>query len=421
MYTCRICFDSADNNDEGTFIHPCKCKGDTKWVHQDCLKKWELYKVKADIDNKLCCEICQTPYMILEPKRSLISKLIIPIEHVYYRMCAFFSDVNNNASLTDKISIVCLIILCLVLSQYKEINTIATLFFKMAAVQSLMALCIYIEMINYDEVLLFGLSKIEWINNSAAFQSFLHMQYGYESGIPIKTVLLNTCQAPTVGAICSSLLFLYMSCKIGENIFYIVPHILYRILLSGVFYIFCRTVLILSMQFIEHRRRHSFIFLEYNEDEQRIANLEQGYTDEYDMLVPTPVNLYVNHAVLAEIFAGMQIVVQHNDVDAAINILNELLLGDEIAEIDLLTNHDGNVVPVPLEELQSDINAPAENEDDVTIALPNNSQEETDSVNASSKEPAAEDKTLNVVENNKCTGVGTVDADDSGDELLKED
>ena len=47
---CRICY-----GDEGVFVHPCKCKGDTN-VHEECLRKW------IESSGRTTCEICNTEY-----------------------------------------------------------------------------------------------------------------------------------------------------------------------------------------------------------------------------------------------------------------------------------------------------------------------------------------------------------------------
>ena len=35
---CRICFSGAE---EGKLIAPCKCSGTQRYVHEDCLRKWQ--------------------------------------------------------------------------------------------------------------------------------------------------------------------------------------------------------------------------------------------------------------------------------------------------------------------------------------------------------------------------------------------
>lgn len=60
-----MCFDDEDT-DENPMITPCKCSGDTKYVHVECLRKWHT----AEADNQICflssvdatCSVCKTTF-----------------------------------------------------------------------------------------------------------------------------------------------------------------------------------------------------------------------------------------------------------------------------------------------------------------------------------------------------------------------
>lgn len=62
---CYMCFDDEDT-EENPMITPCKCSGDTKYVHVDCLRKWHT----AEADNQICflssvdatCSVCKTTF-----------------------------------------------------------------------------------------------------------------------------------------------------------------------------------------------------------------------------------------------------------------------------------------------------------------------------------------------------------------------
>ena len=51
MAHCRICLE-----EDGTFVHPCRCKGSTGNVHAKCLTKW------IEESGHTECEICHTEY-----------------------------------------------------------------------------------------------------------------------------------------------------------------------------------------------------------------------------------------------------------------------------------------------------------------------------------------------------------------------
>jgi len=62
---CYMCFDEEDT-DENPMITPCKCSGDTKYVHVECLRKWHT----AEADNQICflssvdatCSVCKSTF-----------------------------------------------------------------------------------------------------------------------------------------------------------------------------------------------------------------------------------------------------------------------------------------------------------------------------------------------------------------------
>jgi hypothetical protein len=62
---CYMCFDEEDTT-ENPMITPCKCSGDTKYVHVECLRKWHT----AEADNLICflssvdatCSVCKSTF-----------------------------------------------------------------------------------------------------------------------------------------------------------------------------------------------------------------------------------------------------------------------------------------------------------------------------------------------------------------------
>jgi RING-variant domain/FHA domain len=62
---CYMCFEEEDT-EENPMITPCKCSGDTKFVHVECLRKWHT----AEADNQICflssvdatCSVCKSSF-----------------------------------------------------------------------------------------------------------------------------------------------------------------------------------------------------------------------------------------------------------------------------------------------------------------------------------------------------------------------
>jgi len=62
---CYMCFDD-EHTEENPLITPCKCRGDTRYVHVGCLRKWHT----AEADNQVCflssvdatCSVCKSTF-----------------------------------------------------------------------------------------------------------------------------------------------------------------------------------------------------------------------------------------------------------------------------------------------------------------------------------------------------------------------
>lgn len=84
MRQCWICYleESVETEeDDKRWVQPCKCKGSTHWVHQDCLLAWINSRLSSGEDVNqvvreaggplvtppdLCCPQCHTPYRVAE-------------------------------------------------------------------------------------------------------------------------------------------------------------------------------------------------------------------------------------------------------------------------------------------------------------------------------------------------------------------
>lgn len=55
---CRICLEPETRGNE--LIHPCKCTGTVRFIHEECLKAWLVSQ--ADDMDQAKCELCKTPF-----------------------------------------------------------------------------------------------------------------------------------------------------------------------------------------------------------------------------------------------------------------------------------------------------------------------------------------------------------------------
>lgn len=64
---CRICLTGPNeeyNEEKNALLSPCLCKGTTRWVHQNCLKRWREGSYNMYSENR--CEICTHPFIIVK-------------------------------------------------------------------------------------------------------------------------------------------------------------------------------------------------------------------------------------------------------------------------------------------------------------------------------------------------------------------
>ncbi|CUM46852.1 uncharacterized protein AC631_02003 [Debaryomyces fabryi] len=99
---CRVC------RGEGTLsqplLHPCKCRGSIKYIHQDCLLEWLKHSNKSTKK----CDICNTPYKfrtIYDPQMPER----IPIKYIWGKFLEVVSSTTIK-SLSILLYITCLII-----------------------------------------------------------------------------------------------------------------------------------------------------------------------------------------------------------------------------------------------------------------------------------------------------------------------
>lgn len=114
---CRVCY-----GENGIFVKPCKCKGDTN-IHEHCLRKW------IETSGRDTCEICHTKYVQKE---------------VFSWQCRKYIHGCMNFSCTkiDAILFVSTFILSLLILMYTDIKDL----FLMNSISSS---CMYIVFIVY--------------------------------------------------------------------------------------------------------------------------------------------------------------------------------------------------------------------------------------------------------------------------------
>jgi E3 ubiquitin-protein ligase DOA10 len=116
---CRYC---QDVKDISVLLHPCKCKGSTKYIHRNCLNRWR----NMNIQKNSTCELCKFVYIIrreniadnhnkdllpniialCETSKILLKYILIYAILIGFLMFLTFNgDIHNNENLSKKIAL----------------------------------------------------------------------------------------------------------------------------------------------------------------------------------------------------------------------------------------------------------------------------------------------------------------------------
>ncbi|CAH0492523.1 unnamed protein product [Peronospora farinosa] len=114
---CYICYDGEEDADNNPLVAPCHCKGDTKYVHLNCLQRWNnnLDADGTNANQKVCavtntdgldvCSICKATYLTsvrLDDGRvvSLLAKKLPP-PYVTFAVVTQHETRNRSTALTN--------------------------------------------------------------------------------------------------------------------------------------------------------------------------------------------------------------------------------------------------------------------------------------------------------------------------------
>ena len=81
---CWVCFgtDSENPIQSLQWVAPCRCRGSTRWVHQECIQHWVEQKQKGELSTPVHCPQCQTAYIIDFPRMGLLLIIVNRIDNV---------------------------------------------------------------------------------------------------------------------------------------------------------------------------------------------------------------------------------------------------------------------------------------------------------------------------------------------------
>jgi E3 ubiquitin-protein ligase MARCH5 len=84
---CWVCFASQEDDPVAAWVHPCLCKGTTKWVHQVCIQRWVDEKQKGNNNTGVSCPQCGADYCIQFPPSPAALRLLDTLDKLVGRLC----------------------------------------------------------------------------------------------------------------------------------------------------------------------------------------------------------------------------------------------------------------------------------------------------------------------------------------------
>lgn len=88
---CWICFASDEDDRLAAWVQPCKCRGTTKWVHENCLYRWVDEKQKGNALRSVSCQQCQTEYIIIFPQMGKFANVLESFDNMIKRLSPFLA------------------------------------------------------------------------------------------------------------------------------------------------------------------------------------------------------------------------------------------------------------------------------------------------------------------------------------------
>ncbi|XP_062512347.1 E3 ubiquitin-protein ligase MARCHF5-like isoform X2 [Corticium candelabrum] len=74
--SCWVCFETDEDDAMAEWVHPCRCRGTTMWVHQECLQRWVDEKQNGSAATAVSCPQCRARYQIVSPPLNSFLQII---------------------------------------------------------------------------------------------------------------------------------------------------------------------------------------------------------------------------------------------------------------------------------------------------------------------------------------------------------
>uniref|UniRef100_A0A5S6R0W9 E3 ubiquitin-protein ligase MARCHF5 n=1 Tax=Trichuris muris TaxID=70415 RepID=A0A5S6R0W9_TRIMR len=84
---CYICHCGPLDDPGAKWINPCGCRGDVKWVHEHCLRRWICEKQEGNTLRQVNCQLCGFQYRIRYPSSGVFLVFLQAVDSYLGKVC----------------------------------------------------------------------------------------------------------------------------------------------------------------------------------------------------------------------------------------------------------------------------------------------------------------------------------------------
>ncbi|XP_046360605.1 E3 ubiquitin-protein ligase MARCHF5-like isoform X2 [Haliotis rufescens] len=263
--SCWVCFATDDDDRDAAWVRPCRCKGTTKWVHQNCLQRWIDEKQKGNSTAKVACPQCNTEYMIIFPKLGPIVYIMDIADKIIYKMCPFVAGGIFIGSVYWTAVTYGAVTVMQVLGHKEGLNVMerADPLFLLIGLPTIPVMLILGKMVRWEDYVL----RL-WRKHSAKLPLLNYLfpdEYSRLTRVPAETVPLSDPISAT-RVLCGALIMPTIATIVGKLMFGSVESNFQRTLLGGIAFIAIKGVLKIYYKQQQYLRQANRIILDFPEE-----------------------------------------------------------------------------------------------------------------------------------------------------------
>ncbi|XP_041369060.1 E3 ubiquitin-protein ligase MARCHF5-like [Gigantopelta aegis] len=263
--SCWVCFATEEDDREASWVRPCRCRGTTQWVHQNCLQRWIDEKQKGNSTAKVACPQCNTEYMIIFPKLGPVVYMMDIADKIIYKMCPFVAGGIFVGSVYWTAVTYGAVTVMQVLGHKEGLNVMerADPLFLLIGLPTIPVMLILGKMVRWEDYVL----KL-WRKHSAKLPLLNYLfpdECSRLSRIPAETVPLSDPISAT-RVLCGALILPTIATIVGKLMFGSVQSNFQRTLLGGIAFIAIKGVLKIYYKQHQYMRQANRVILDYQEE-----------------------------------------------------------------------------------------------------------------------------------------------------------